>query len=79
MAWGGSDTHRAAEPGHQPHDAWVLLHALNRRENLHEQLGGATERLGAYDLADVVMGNMEGAAKHVATNMSKTFVKQFRA
>ncbi|CAJ1404781.1 unnamed protein product [Effrenium voratum] len=31
--------------GHQPHDAWVLLHAVGRRENLADQLGGGIEKL----------------------------------
>lgn len=31
--------------GHQPHDAWVLLHALKRRDSLAEQMGGSFERM----------------------------------
>ncbi|CAK9100809.1 unnamed protein product [Durusdinium trenchii] len=30
--------------GHKPHDAWVLLHALGRRESLSDHVGGNMEK-----------------------------------
>ena len=51
--------------GHQPHDAWVLLHALKRRDSLAEQVGGWTNwlKIGATKIDHQNWGNIFSIGK----------------